>query len=225
MPSTAPPDRAARRRGPRLLTLSRRLGVLVAAVAAVGIAGGVAGLLFGYSDDLVGMIAVTALVGVGQSLALEVEEGSISVGAVGAIAAAALFDFRVALAIAVVSAIVDWSACRQPLHRVLFNVGTLSLAGLAAAGVCEAAAPSRWARRRVVAGVGRPPRLLRGEHGAAQRRAGARGPGEPAAGLAGALPRLLPHYAAFGFLAGVIAIAYGAVGRPRPSAWPFCRCC
>ena len=55
-------------------------------------------LLFGTSTDYVGLLAVLALVGVGQALALELDDGSISVSAVGALAGAALFGPRAALA-------------------------------------------------------------------------------------------------------------------------------
>ena len=56
-----------------------------------------------------------ALVGVGQALSLELAEveGAISVSAVGALAGAALFDYRAALPLAVVTAVVDWSARRN----------------------------------------------------------------------------------------------------------------
>ena len=65
--------------------------------------------------------------------ALEVDDGSISVSAVGALAGAALFGPRAALALAATTAVVEWSARRSPFHYVLFNVGALSLASLAAA--------------------------------------------------------------------------------------------
>ena len=102
---------------PRLLALSLCLGLFVLPVTLVGVAAGSAGLAFGATRDFVGLVAVVALVGIGQSLALEVAEGSISVSAVGALAVAALFGFRAALALAVASAIVDWSARRSPSTR------------------------------------------------------------------------------------------------------------
>ena len=49
------------------------------------------GFVFGHSTDWIGLVAVVALVGVGQALALEVDDGSISVSAVGSLAGAALF--------------------------------------------------------------------------------------------------------------------------------------
>jgi diguanylate cyclase (GGDEF)-like protein/putative nucleotidyltransferase with HDIG domain len=121
--------------GPRFLSLSKRLIGFVGIVSLVGIAGGLAGAAFGNSTDWLGLAAIVALVGVGQALALEVDDGSISVSAVGSIAGAALFGPRAALALAITTAVVEWSARRGPFHYVVFNIGTLSLASLAAAGV------------------------------------------------------------------------------------------
>jgi diguanylate cyclase (GGDEF)-like protein/putative nucleotidyltransferase with HDIG domain len=124
--------------GPRFLSLSRRLAVFVGIVSAVGVGAGVFGAIFGNSTDWIGLIALVALVGAGQALALEVDDGSISVSAVGSIAGAALFGPRAALALALTIAAVEWSARRSPFHYVVFNVGTLSLSSLAAAGVFAA---------------------------------------------------------------------------------------
>jgi putative nucleotidyltransferase with HDIG domain len=121
--------------GPRFLSLSKRLGALVGVVSLVGATGGVLGLLFGTTTDIIGLLAIVALVGVGQALAIATDEGSISVSAVGALAGAALFGPRAALALAVTMSIVDWSAQRLWTHQVLFNVGAITLAGLGAAGV------------------------------------------------------------------------------------------
>jgi diguanylate cyclase (GGDEF)-like protein/putative nucleotidyltransferase with HDIG domain len=124
--------------GPRFLSLSRRLAVFVGIVSAVGVGAGIFGAVFGNSTDWLGLLALVALVGAGQALALEVDDGSISVSAVGSIAGAALFGPRAALAIALTIAAVEWSARRSPFHYVVFNVGTLSLSSLAAAGVFTA---------------------------------------------------------------------------------------
>ena len=102
---TRPPARAS-------LQLSRRLALVVGLVSTVGVGAGIIGLLFGSSTDIVGMLAIVALVGVGQALALELDDGAISVSAVGSLAGAAMFGSRVALAIAVTTAVVDWSARR-----------------------------------------------------------------------------------------------------------------
>src|SRR6187431_3821583 len=124
--------------GPRFLSLSSRLALFVALVSAVGVAAGLFGAIFGTSTDWIGLIALVALVGAGQALALEVDDGSISVSAVGSIAGAALFGVRAALAIAITIAAVEWSARRSPFHYVVFNVGTLALSSLAAAAVFTA---------------------------------------------------------------------------------------
>src|SRR5207247_2287418 len=124
--------------GPRFLSLSKRLVAFVGIVSLVGIVAGFAGAVFGNNADWIGLVAIVALVGAGQALALEVDDGSISVSAVGAIAGAALFGPRAALALAITTAAVEWSARRSPFHYVVFNIGTLSLASLAAAGVFTA---------------------------------------------------------------------------------------
>jgi diguanylate cyclase (GGDEF)-like protein/putative nucleotidyltransferase with HDIG domain len=200
-------------RGPRLLTLSRRLTILVSSVATAGIALGLAGIVFGHSEDILGMITVTALVAAGQTLALEFEDGSISVGAVGAISAAALFDFRTALGIAMVSALVDWSARRSPAHRVLFNVGTLSLAGLASAAVFQSVGSlSRSNPLIVVVSIAAAAAYYVVNMGLLSLALGLEGRERPLRVWHERFMWLLPHYAVFGFFAGVVAIAYHAVG-------------
>jgi putative nucleotidyltransferase with HDIG domain len=112
--------------------------MFVGLVSVVGISAGLVGAVFGHSHDWIGLAAIIALVGAGQALALEVDDGSISVSAVGAIAGAALFGPRAALALAITTTAVEWSARRDPFHYVVFNIGTLTLASLAAAGVFTA---------------------------------------------------------------------------------------
>jgi diguanylate cyclase (GGDEF)-like protein/putative nucleotidyltransferase with HDIG domain len=124
--------------GPRFLSLSRRLAIFVGLVSTVGVGAGILGAILGNSTDWIGLIALVALVGAGQALALEVDDGSISVSAVGSIAGAALFGPRAALALAVTIAAVEWSARRSPFHYVVFNIGTLALSSLAAAAVFTA---------------------------------------------------------------------------------------
>jgi diguanylate cyclase (GGDEF)-like protein/putative nucleotidyltransferase with HDIG domain len=124
--------------GPRFFALSAPLTLLVGVVASLGAGAGILGLLMGGTKELFGLLAVVALVGVSQALALEADVGSISVSAVGALAGAALFGPRVALPLAVTITAVEWSARRPGLQHVLFNVGALSLASLSAAGVFAA---------------------------------------------------------------------------------------
>src|SRR4051812_26161087 len=140
--------------GPRFLSLSRRLAVFVGIVSALGVGAGLFGAIFGNSADWIGLIALVALVGAGQALALEVDDGSISVSAVGSIAGAALFGPRAARATALTIAAVEWSARRSPFHYVVFNVGTLTLSSLAAAGVFTAGFGGRFEDvSYVVAGI------------------------------------------------------------------------
>ncbi|HKP17690.1 MAG TPA: diguanylate cyclase [Gaiellaceae bacterium] len=200
-------------RGPRLFALYGRLTALVALVAALGVGAGVAGLILGRSTDVLGIAAVTALVGVGQALAVEFEDGSISVGAVGALTGAALFDVRSALAIALVSVAVDWSSRRTPLHRTLFNAGTLSLAAVAAAGVFSAARAAGFGRPFLAAtGVAAAFAYYLVNMGLVSVAVGVEGRRSPMRIWAERFAWLVPHYAAFGFVAGVLAIAYDSVG-------------
>jgi diguanylate cyclase (GGDEF)-like protein/putative nucleotidyltransferase with HDIG domain len=223
---TAPPVQAKEERhprphavhGPRFLSLDRRLSLTVGLVSALGVTAGVAGLALGWtSKDLLGLLAILLLVGVGQALALEADEGAavLSVSAVGCLAASSLFGFRAALPLAITSVAVDWSARRQPLHNVLFNIGALTLASLTAAGIFNLARffPEGTPHRLAIAALG----LLAG--------AGYFAVNMGLVSLALALQGherwwsvfreqfawLLPHYVVYGFIGGVMALAYEAV--------------
>ncbi len=114
----------------------RRLAVLVGLVGGVGSVTGVLGLVLGSNRDVIGLVAIVILVGFGQALSLEVEHtGTISVSAVGALAGAAIIGPRAALPLAITMAAIEWSARRSVFHHLLFNVGALTLASLAAAEV------------------------------------------------------------------------------------------
>ena len=199
--------------GPRFFAISKRLAVLVAGVSAVGIAAGLAGVVFGSSRDMLGLVAVTMLAAAGQALVLEADDGSISVSAVGALAGAALFGPRAALLLALAVAVVDWSARRPSTHHLLYNIGVLSLASLAAAGVFSATAHVH------------PRELATALAGLA---AGAvyYGVNMALMSLAIAIEGreawwrvfqerfawLLPHYVVYGFIGAVMSLAYHAVG-------------
>jgi diguanylate cyclase (GGDEF)-like protein/putative nucleotidyltransferase with HDIG domain len=199
---------------PHLLALSAPLAALVGLVAIAGIAAGFAGLLFGTTSDVIGLIAIVVLVGGGQALSLELEAGSISVSAVGALAGAALFGPRAALPLAVAIVAVEWSARRDDWYYALFNIGALSLASLAAAAVFSVGWVDSRAGELVTAGAG----LVAGGAYFAVNTA--------LISLAMALEGhdrwrsvwkerfswLLPHYVAFGAVGGAIALAYGAIG-------------
>src|SRR6476646_3558385 len=120
----------------RFFEVPRRLALLVGLVGFLGTAAGVAGAIWGSSTDVIGLVTIVGLVGLGQVLSLEVEEtGSISVSAVGALAAAAIIGPRAALVLAITMSAVEWSARRAVFHQLLFNVGALSFASLGAAAV------------------------------------------------------------------------------------------
>ena len=212
-PESASQQRPHASAGPRFLSLSPALASLVVAVSLGGIAAGAIGFVTGGSQDLIGLLAVIALVAGGQALALELEGGSISVSAVGALAGAALFGPKAALPLAVATAAVEWSSRRTHLYQLLFNIGALSFASLAAAAVFSIGGEAEGIGTLVTAAAGL------------------------AAGgvyfvvntglLAGAMALeghdrwrrlwterfswLLPHYVAFGAVGGAIALAYEAI--------------
>ncbi|TML24351.1 MAG: diguanylate cyclase [Actinobacteria bacterium] len=203
--------------GPIFLALSVRLGVVVAMVSAAGVGAGVAGLVLTWtSKDLLGLLAIIALVGIGQALALEVDDaGSISVSAVGCLAGAALFGPRASLALAIASVAVEWSARRSEIHRVLFNMGALTLASLAAASVFKIGdlAPGGTEHRLAVAGLG----LAAGaayfavNMGLLSVALALEGHERWWAVFKERFAWLLPHYLVYGFIGGVMALAYEAV--------------
>jgi diguanylate cyclase (GGDEF)-like protein/putative nucleotidyltransferase with HDIG domain len=122
--------------GPRFFSVPRRLAILVGVIGVAGTTMGILAAIFGASTDIIGLIAVIALVAVGQALSLEVEQtGTISVSAVGALAGAAIIGPRAALALAITMSAIEWSTRRSVFHQLVFNVGILSLASLAAAAV------------------------------------------------------------------------------------------
>ena len=197
--------------GPRFFSLSGRLAMLVALVSAAGAGAGVLGALFGASTDWIGLIAVLALVGAGQALALEmVDQGSISVSAVGALAGAALFGPRAALALAVTSCAVEWSARRQLPHNVLFNLGTLSLASLAAAGAFSLGGSNHLLV--AAAGFGAGAAYFTVNMALLSLALALEGHERWWGIFRERFAWLLPHYVAYGFIGGVIAVAYSAVG-------------
>ena len=129
--------RVERRRQPRpqhrVAALGGRVTAVVATVAAAGLGVGVAGLVLGTSTDVIGIAAVAVFVGLGEALALDVEQvGTLSVSAVGAITAVALFGPRPILPVALTIVAVSWGARRERLHHVVFNAGALTLASFAA---------------------------------------------------------------------------------------------
>jgi HD-GYP domain-containing protein (c-di-GMP phosphodiesterase class II) len=72
------------------------------------------------------------------------DEGTISLTAVGSLAGAAMFGPRVALPIALAVCIVEWSARRGKLHTTAFNIGLIVLSSVAGAGVYELLPANKW---------------------------------------------------------------------------------
>jgi diguanylate cyclase (GGDEF)-like protein/putative nucleotidyltransferase with HDIG domain len=199
--------------GPRFLSLSRRLAAFVGAVSVVGVVAGLVGWYFGTTTDWIGLLAIIALVGAGQALALEVDDGSISVSAVGALAGAALFGPRAALPLAITTAAVEWSARRGPLHYVLFNIGTLSLASLAAASVFSAGFNGDVGRLvYVIAGIGAGASYFAVNMGLLSLAVAIEGHERWWAVFRERFAWLGIHYLVYGFIGGVIWVGYDATG-------------
>jgi diguanylate cyclase (GGDEF)-like protein/putative nucleotidyltransferase with HDIG domain len=213
LPSPAEDKRAPRPhspREPRLFSLSFRLAALVAVVSTVGIGAGVLGLLLGTSTDVLGLLVVIALVVGGQALALEVDEGAISVSAVGALAGAALFGPRAGLVLAVATVVVDWSARGIALFHVSFNIGALTLASLAAAGIFATAGGNELLL--VAAGLVAGAAYFVINTGLYALAIATEGADRWTSVFRERFGWLLPHYVVYGFIGAVMAIAYSAAG-------------
>jgi diguanylate cyclase (GGDEF)-like protein/putative nucleotidyltransferase with HDIG domain len=213
-PAAAPKQRPHTAAGPRFLSLSPPLALLVVVVSLGGIVAGAVGFVSGGSADLLGLLAVVALVAGGQALALELlDGGTISVSAVGALAGAALFGPKAALPIAVATAAVEWSSRRTPVYQLLFNIGALSHASLAAAVVFSIGGEAEGIGTLVTAAAGL---AAGGVYFVANT-----GLISVAMALEGhdswyrvwteRFSWLLPHYVAFGAVGGAIALAYEAI--------------
>jgi diguanylate cyclase (GGDEF)-like protein/putative nucleotidyltransferase with HDIG domain len=199
---------------PRFFSVPRRLALLVGLVGLLGTAAGLAAAIFGHSQDIVGLVTIIVLVGLGQVLSLEVEEtGSISVSAVGALAAAAIVGPRAAIALAITMSAVEWSARRAVFHQLLFNVGALSLASLAAAAIFAVHLPGQIGTGIFVASG-----LLAGlvymvvNMGLVSIAVGVEGRESPLRVFRERFAWLAPHYAVYGFIAAVIYEAYKPIG-------------
>jgi diguanylate cyclase (GGDEF)-like protein/putative nucleotidyltransferase with HDIG domain len=199
--------------GPRFLQLSTRLGVLVGLVTFFGVTAGVLGVVFGNTTDVIGLIAVIALVGLGEALSLELDDGSISVSAVGSLAGAALFGWRAALALAITTAVVQWSARRPAVHQVLFNIGALSLSSLAAAAFFRLGFEGGWGELFTVAvGLVAGAAYFAVNTGLISLALAVEGRERWWRVWHERFLWLAPHYVVYGFIGGVIAIGYHAAG-------------
>ena len=198
---------------PRFFSVPRRLKLLVGLVGVLGTTAGVLGAIFGDSTDLVGLVTIIVFVGLGQVLSLEMETGSISVSAVGALAAAAIIGPRAALPLALTMAAVEWSARRAVFHQLLFNVGALSLASLAAAAVFSfhfggAVGTGIFVASGLLAGLA----YFFVNLGLVSVAVGVEGLESPRSVWTERFSWLLPHYAVYGFMAAVIYEAYKPIG-------------
>ncbi|TML90338.1 MAG: GGDEF domain-containing protein [Actinobacteria bacterium] len=89
-----------------------RAGVLVTAVGAAGIAAGGVAALLAHRPEPRALLVVAALVAVGQFFALEIDNGTISAGAVAALAGVAMFGAGSALLLAAIGVVMDVAARR-----------------------------------------------------------------------------------------------------------------
>ena len=199
--------------GPRFVSLSRSLAFLVVAVSVGGIMAGALGFIAGGATDIVGLLAVIALVAGGQALALELDGGSISVSAVGALAGAAIAGPKAALPLALATAAVEWSSRRTPIYQLLFNIGALSFASLAAAFVFSLGGSDGF-EMLVTAAAG----LVAGgvyfvvNTGLLSGAMALEGHDSWRHVWTERFSWLLPHYVAFGAVGGAIALSYEAIG-------------
>src|ERR671910_566165 len=208
-----PPHRPHAVQGPRFFSLSKRLATLVGVVSFIGVLAGVLGAAFGTADDVFGLVSLIILVGLGQAVALEVDDGSISVSAVGALAGAALFGPRAALALAITTCVVDWSAKRYPLHRTLFNIGALSLASLAASAAFALGFEGSLGELVTVgAGLVAGAAYFAVNTGLLSLALAMEGHERWWRAWHERFLWLLPHWVVYGFVGGVMAIAYHAAG-------------
>jgi diguanylate cyclase (GGDEF)-like protein len=187
-------------------------GIVPLFVTVGGILAGVATMVLGTNQDLLGMMALVGVVALVQLLS-DAAQGAASVSAVGLLAGAALFGPRVALPTALVACVVEWGRTRVPFARLGLDIGTLTLAALAAAGIFAlprgvfsedagliAAGLVAGGVYFVIAAAG-PLALAANEAGMAVW-----------AAIRATLGWTLLQDTAAGLLAGVVAISYGAPG-------------
>ena len=202
--------------GPRFVALSPLLAAVVVIVSAGGLVAGSLGLVLGSVDNVIGLLAVVALVAGGQALALEFEggTGSISVSAVGVLAGVAIFGTDAALPVAIATAAVAWSWGRSPIYYLLFNVGALTLASIAAAVVFWPTAHDTDMQRvlMIVAGIVAGGVYYVVNTGLTSAAMALEGHNSWRRVWKERFAWLFPHYFAFGAVAAAIALAFHAIG-------------
>jgi putative nucleotidyltransferase with HDIG domain len=188
--------------------------MLVGLVSLVGIAAGVLASALGHSTAWKGILAVTVLVALGQALAIRIDQGSLSVAAVGSLAGAALAGPRPALLIAATIAVIGWSAGQERLHHLFFNIGTLSLSCLAAAGVFAAFEQTLGDRQVVLyaAGVAAGAAYFLVNTGLLASAVALEGHEAAWRAWRERFAWLTPHYLFYGFIGAMIAFLYDKVG-------------
>ena len=174
------------------------------------------GFVYGSSTDWIGLVAIVALVGVGQALALEVDDGSISVSAVGCArrrralrpargASARDHDRRRRVERAALAVPPGALQRRRALARLAR--GRRRLHGRLRRRPRHASSTSSpaWPRAR----------LLRRQHGPVSLAVAVEGHERWRRSSRSASPGWRPHYLVYGFIAGVIC---GRLRRP-PGLW------
>ena len=191
---------------------SRGAATLTGAVATAGLFLGALGLVAGPGElDILALLALVVFVGVGQALAGDLfDHSSLSVGAVGALAGAALFGPRAALAVAVATCAVDWSARRGPVIHIAYNAGAAVLAALAASAVFAASPEGR--AMLVVAGAVAGVAYFATSMGLANLAVSLESRDSFRTIFRERIRWLLPHYVVYGFAGAVMAIGYEAAG-------------
>jgi diguanylate cyclase (GGDEF)-like protein/putative nucleotidyltransferase with HDIG domain len=184
--------------------------LLSGAIAALGVAAGIAATVLATHHDLRGLLLIAGLVAVGQVFALETDHGAISAGEVAALAGAATFGARAALLLAAAAVVVDVVARRTRWADALLRLGANTLALLLAAALFSLAAGTRvhdflTLALGPVAGVAAFVVVSAMVLGADARGSWWRAWRERFAWL-------VPYYGIYGFVAAVTAVAYRAAG-------------
>ena len=114
---------------------------------------------------------------------------------------------------AVAICVVQWSAQRQQIHQVLFNIGTLSLSSLAAASVFMLGFDGGWGELvTVAAGLAAGAVYFAVNTGLLSVALAVEGRENVWRVWHERFLWLAPHYIVYGFIGGVIAIGYDAAG-------------
>jgi putative nucleotidyltransferase with HDIG domain len=192
---------------------SARVRVLAGAVGLAGLAAGVLGAVFGGNTDLWGLLAVAGMVAVGQALALEIDHGAISIGAVAALAGAGMFGGRAVLPLAIASVSVDAVRRRWAPSQVAVSFGARALSLTTAVGIFAFAA---------MGGLPQALTVVAGPFAGVLSFMVASGLLALAVAVDGRetwwhawntrFGWLLQHFAVYGFVAGVAAVAYREAG-------------